>query len=446
MNSAAEIVRKIKSAIRRRKILLIVTPILFLGLSIAAIYFITPKYKSSTTILIQQDNAFSSILPDRSYKRRIMKRSSARSAFNNFVKSRLTLDKLMAKLPMAAEYPKDKSKSKIIEDLRSRIKITSNSSDVMELSFSDTDPARAKKVVGFLSNHYIKTKQQLEKQQAKEAANYFSKKLHGLKRKINQQRKGIINSDSSGDRNLLADAGTLQNQLQNVNSEIGNLGWKIHQSKEKERYLQAFKNQQKNDFSVQPLYNLPLQEIPHGQELIILLKKYDTMSQNYTDSYPPMKSLEERITKQVDRVAQAIESNNKQLLHRKEDLASQRRHIADDIGNSYVAGPSSNPANPQYIAYQKLYSRIKAEKNQAVINSEINIKAARKFMIVDEAKIPGAPYSPQRNAIITVSIILGFLVGGIMIIVAEVLDTTIRTEDDLILDKPVIAYLSDEKS
>ncbi len=442
----AEIINGIKEAIKRRWVFLVVPPILFLGLSIAAIYFLTPTYKSSTTILVQQDKASKSVVFDVNSRRRKPRKPVTQTELSNFVKSRTTLNKLIDQVSLDDEFPDGKSKKKMVEALRLRIKTTSLAPDALELSFSDPDPERAQKAVKFLSNSYIKNKQKLDKIRSKVVVDYYSSRLDALKTKINQLQNGIVSSNSSDIKNSQVSPNYLQSKLKNVNSEIAGLNQKINQGKENERKLQEFKSQQGDDFSVQPLYQLPLQEIPQGAVLTQLLQQYDQMQQNYTDKYPPMQSLKQKIERRADRITEAIESNKKQLLQQKNDLLSKRKNVAGNIESSYVTNQKNETQESELDAYKNLYHKLERSKNQARLNSDISNKTDRKIKVADAANLPSAPSSPQKNIIMTVSIILGFLAGCVMIVIAEVMDTTIRSEKDLMLDKPVIAYLSDGKN
>jgi uncharacterized protein involved in exopolysaccharide biosynthesis len=439
----SEIIDGIKEAVKRRWVLLVVPPILFLGLSIAAIYFLTPTYKSSTTILVQQDEASKSVVFDVNSRGRKPKKPVAQTALTNFVKSRTTLNKLIDQVSLDDEFPDGKSKKKMVEALRLRIKTTPLAPDALELSFTDPDPERAQKAVKFLSNSYINNKHKLDKVRAKVVVDYYSNRLSSLQKKIDQLQNGIVSSNSSNIKSSPVGSNYLQSKLKNVNGQIANLEQKINLGKENQRKLQKFKDTQENNFSVQPLYQLPLQQIPQGGVLSQLLQQYDQMQQNYTDKYPPLQSLKRKIERRVDRITEAIKSNEKQLAQQKNDLLSQRRNVSGNIESSYVTEQKNSTQESELDAYKNLYHKLERSKNQARLNSDINNKTDRKVMVVDAASLPSTPSSPQKNIIMTVGVVFGFLAGCVMIVIAEVLDTTIHSEKDLMLDKPVIAYLSD---
>ncbi|MEX0721761.1 MAG: Wzz/FepE/Etk N-terminal domain-containing protein [Balneolaceae bacterium] len=437
-------VQELKRVVRRRKILLIVTPILFIGLSLLALQFIEPKYASSTTILVQEDGAFNPVLL---YQMDMgMEEEDAANdleSFDNFINSRSTLEKLIDTLGLKSGDINDSGNRGIVEGLRSQITTSSGSSDSFELTFEDTDPERAKNAVEFLSNYYIETKKTLDSRRAKESVEYLSAKLSDLEQVIDQQRNEMVSSTSSRIKEQPVNTEALRARLQDINSQLETIDWQVFQEEDKEAYIQAFHDQNEENFSVQPLYRLPLEEIPYGDELASLLDRYDEMNQNYTESYPQLQSLRNRITEVVKRIPPAMESRKNRLLSQREDLSRQRSQIIENMEQSYVAEQQSSTKQTSYAVYQELYNEMKVKLEQAEFASELSERATGNFLVLDHPQIAEEPSSPNRNLILGASLLLGFIIGGFMITIAEVLDNTVRTEDDFPIDKPIIAYLSD---
>src|SRR5690606_407978 len=109
--------QEIKRVVRRRKALLIITPILFIGLSLVALYMIEPKYSSSTTILVQKEG---SINPALLYQMDIEMEEEPESellAFESFITSRSTLEKLIDHLGFEPDNINEINKKAIVEAL-----------------------------------------------------------------------------------------------------------------------------------------------------------------------------------------------------------------------------------------------------------------------------------------------------------------------------------------
>ena len=68
--------------------------------------------------------------------------------------------------------------------------------------------------------------------------------------------------------------------------------------------------------------------------------------------------------------------------------------------------------------------------------------------IVDEPTFPEAPVAPRKGLTLVLAALLGFIVGCALVIAHELMNRTIRTEDDVknYLDLPVLGSIPDEES
>lgn len=441
-----ENLQEIKRVIRRRKALLVITPLLFIGLSFIALYTLEPKYTSSTTILVQKEG---SINPALLYQMNIEleeEPTNELEAFESFVTSRSILEKLISELGLESEVEGEINKKAVIETLRGQISVAQGSSDSYELSFEDTDPERAKKAVEFLSNEYIKTKTILDRRRAQESVEFFAARLEEIEQIIEEQRNDIISSTSQNIKSLPVNSQALQSRLQDINTQIETLDWELYQLEGQMSYLNEFLNQNESQFSVSPLYKLPLEDMTYGSELSDLLDEYDEMDDQYTDSYPQLRQLRDRIKQLVERIPGTMESTKARIKNQRQELINQRNRVIDQMEQSYVAEQQSSTKQSSFAVYQDLYNDMKIRLEQAEFTSEISERASGKYTILDPPAMPEEPSSPNRKLVLAAGLLLGIMVGGLMIIIAEILDNTVRTEKDLQLEKPIIAYLSDGRA
>ena len=101
----------------------------------------------------------------------------------------------------------------------------------------------------------------------------------------------------------------------------------------------------------------------------------------------------------------------------------------EDVGNK------SN-----YNMYQKLYEDMKTKLEQAKITRDLGKKAEASFIILDPSRIASRPSKPNKALIIGGGAMFGIILGIAVALIAEFMDTRMRTLQDLeIYNLPVVA-------
>jgi uncharacterized protein involved in exopolysaccharide biosynthesis len=167
------------------------------------------------------------------------------------------------------------------------------------------------------------------------------------------------------------------------------------------------------------------------------------MSKQFTENYPPLKSLKEQILEAVKRIEPALESNLASLKIQQQTLNQRRTDVINDMELAFVATQSQSSDQTDVSIYEELYNDMKIQLEQARISYKIGDEITERFTIIDEPAIAEKPIFPDRRFIISISLISGIIFGVVFMVMAEMMDTTIRSENDLKLKKPVIAFLSD---
>lgn len=436
-----EIVQDIKRVFKLRKKILLFSFILFVGLSFGALQIIEPKYESSISILVQKEETLNPLVL---YEMAVSIASEDRlKSFNEIIYSRSTMEKLIGDLNLDRNIETEAQKQALVNKLRNNIVTSSRSSDSFEITFYDTDPVRARDGVELLGDHFIETRLKLENKRNDEAVDFFQSKLDELEEIVDQQRNQLASETTEQPKaSPPVNQAALQNRLQTIDSEIEELDWRIIQEENKLEVFEDFLNQETNDFSVQPLYKLALSDLPFGTELGSLLGEYDELKQIYTENYPRLKTVRSQIVEVAKRIPPSINSGLSDLKLQRKNLVNQRASVIDDMEQSFVASQVNTNKQSNSGVYQQLYNEMKVKLEQARATRDVGDKTDQ-FVILDPPYISKEPSFPDRNMVISVGCALGLVMGTIFMAMAEVLDTTIRDEDDLDVNKPIIAYLTD---
>ncbi|HET6527554.1 MAG TPA: Wzz/FepE/Etk N-terminal domain-containing protein [Balneolaceae bacterium] len=445
MFTIQEVIQKIKAVVKRRKTLLIIIPIFFLGLSIAALYVIEPTYESSTTILVEQDEQpLLDVYNLYSMRASYFSRPNALESFNQIIYSRSAMEMLIDSLHLGDSIKTIAQKQSLIGALKNSITTSAaEEANSFEIAFSSSDPVQARDAVALLSQFYIDMRTKVESKQSSETVEFLKTKLAEIEQMVDRQRQEVVNSTTQQIQEVAVNTEVMQNRLENISTRIQDADLAIYQTQARVDILERFLNQPEGSFSMQPLYRLSLSEIPNGEPLTALLSTYDRLSQQYTENYPGLQSTREQIVEVAARIKPAVEANLASLKSQRQDLESERQRIIQKLERSYVATQRSSGDKSNFNIYQELYAAIKKKLEQARINREMGSKTSDQFIVLDPPVISETPASPNKRLVLGAGLGLGLIISCLMVGFAEVMDTTIRSEEDLKLNKPVIAYLKD---
>ncbi len=439
MYQLKDVTQDIKSAAKRRKGLLIITPLLFLAMSIGIVFMIEPKYQSSTSILVQKDETLNPLVM---FEMAVTFASEDRlQSFNEIIYSRSTMEMLIDSLKLDSMIRTEAEKQELIANLRKRISTSSRASDSFEISFMDNSPVRARDGTALLAEHFIRTRLMIENRRNNETVNFFQAKLAELEEVVDRQRDQVVTTRADQLREIPADQTAMQARLQSIENQLESIELNLFQEEQTLEILREFQNHQNPDEGIPLLYRLPLSEIQFGEELRTLLNEYENLRQQFTPSFPRVRALASQITQTANRIPATIETNITRLERQRQEVIGQRNRLMGDLERAYVAQQRATTQQSDFSIYEGLYNEMKVKLEQAKMTRDIGDRAAEQFLVLDAPFIPEKPAKPNKRLIVSLSFALGILIGVILSSVAEVLDTTIRSEEDLPFDKPVIAYL-----
>lgn len=440
MYEIKEIAQDMRASAKRRRVLLILTPILFIAAAAIAIYLIEPKYESATTILVQQDETLNPLVL---YEIAVNIASEDRlQSLNEIIYSRSTMEILIDSLNLDEDVITEADKQLLVKNTQRNIKTTSRASDSFEISYLDESPQRAQAGAELLANHFIQSRLRLETRRHEETVNFFAAKLNELETIVSEQRNQSVNITSDRLRDLPSNSEALQSRLMVINEQLDALEWQIIQEEEKLNNVEAFKNEPNMDIAIQHLFRLPMAETQFGEELSLLLSEYETLSQQFTESYPRLRALALQIRQVADRIPPTLESRIQRLNTQKNDLTQQNERVVADMQNFFVSTQRANSQQSDFSIYEGLYNEMKVKLEQAKMTRDIGKRAADQFIVLDAANVPEKPISPNKRLILGVGLLIGLIMGVVASAVAEVMDTTMRDDNDLPFQKPIIAYIT----
>lgn len=440
MYEIKDVAQDMKAAAKRRRLLLILTPLLFVVAAVVALYFIEPKYQSTTTILVQKDETLNPLVL---YEIAVHIASEDRiQSLNEIIYSRSTMEILVDSLALNQKVKNEAEKQQLIARTQENIGTRLRATDAFEISYFDTDPVRARDGASLLANHFINTKLLMETRRHEETVKFFSNKLAELEDIVENQRHETVSVTSNRMQTLPSNSEALQERLQLINGQLDTIEWRLLQEEEKLANVMTFQNESNVDDGIDHLYKLPLMEMQFGEELLLLLDSYDNLRQQFTDSYPRLRTLADQIRQVAGRMPPTLRTNMERLNSQKRDLILQKQGVVEDMQQFFIATQRANSQQSDFSIYEGLQAEMRVKVEQAKMTRDIGMQAADQFIVLDAAIVPEKPVSPNRELIVAMGLLLGLIMGVVASAAAEVMDTSLRDESDLPYEKPIIAYIT----
>ena len=97
-----------------------------------------------------------------------------------------------------------------------------------------------------------------------------------------------------------------------------------------------------------------------------------------------------------------------------------------------------------YSTYSEQYRSLLSKNQEAKMSANLERRqGGEQFRLLDPARIPERPFSPNRPRILAMALAMGLAIGGGLIALLEYRDRSLRTDDDvmLVLALPVLAVI-----
>jgi polysaccharide biosynthesis transport protein len=319
---------------------------------------------------------------------------------------------------------------------------------LVTLEFTTTDPNEAARIVNAHARAFIQRGVELNAQATDEAQKYLSTKLEELKRRVEQSElavnsyrrdKGIIPGliSLNGNQDVVVEQlNKLDKDLQDAHLKTITLGTQIELIKAG-----------RTDALPQVMDNKVIQNLK--SELDDQESKYASMRGEYTDDYPEMRELREKIDGTRSIMDRELKTAVANVNEEYQAAVKSEQAIAAELEKQKSFALGLNDAAIKYVMLEReadtnreLYDAVlKRIKNLAVAGDA----HASSVSVVDMAQPPTGPSSPRTRRDVEAGAMLGLLLGVCAALFIERLDNTLKTPEEMerYLKLPGLATIPD---
>ena len=432
---------------RRRWILVVVPTIIVSTLCTIGAFLLPRKYEATTTMLVRPDQTLRAMGDYTD----IAGFDEQLRSYNEIIYSNTFIQSVMDSLGIGHDIKTEAERQTMLNSTRRDITADRRGSDSFSITFSSSDPARAKKGAEVVANLFIQTKLRLENRQVYLTIQFLEKKVGELREEFETSARSLVSSMQQSPDDLPVETRSLYTQA-------SSLGEKLNANHDRQRayqktlqtlrtlldLLRTNPEVVRSESGKQPLLELQRQDLPYAAELQSLVAKYDETTERYTAKWPEMEKQESRIAALLDRIRVAMEMEVTRLQTQESDLQKQWGELIEEIRKSSVSDRINQDKQSNYEMNLKQYNDMKNRLEQAYLKAEVESKGADQYIVLDPPVYPTVPTKPNRTKLMLAGFALGIFFGIVSVILAELFDTTIRTSKDIeVYEKPIIALLPD---
>ncbi len=444
MHQTQFVVTEIKRFLKRRKIILILAPLLFTGLSVAAILYLPPKYESDISILVERDETLNPMIQ---FTMAVALASEDRlRSFNEIVYSRSTINMLIDSLGLDKERSNGGSREDLIRSVRRDISTNLRASDSFSISYLHNDPALAQKGVQLLADHFIQKRLSLENRRHEQTVDFFENKVEELQQSVREREQRVVAhlQQTLEQDDIPREEQALQSDIDDIEDEIERLERRMERMEASLELLQEVNSGERH---IEEIRELNLEELPSGMDMRERINRYRDYMQRYTAQFPGVRELVNQIHDLSERMITEIHAvlfdQNQERIY----LLDKRSDLMERLEQTAFVQHQRAGSRGDLEVYKALLDDMKVKVEQARSSRDLGERAQQQFIVIDSPNLPEKPAKPDPLLVLGGGIFLGIFLGVVGAGFAELLDTTVRRPEDLAgFDVPVIAYLPSGKN
>jgi len=427
-------------------------------------------YESRTVILVQPQKVPSNIVQDI-----VSSDLNARiSTLSQQILSRSNLEKIIEDFHLYSGPKYEKMfLEKKVENLQEKIsvKVTQGGgrdADSFSISFRGSEPEKVMQVTSSLASSFIDENLKIRESQAMGTNTFLEDELETMRKRLMETEQLLKNYRETNMGGLPEQLNSNLTILSNLNERLTSIQTEIIDARSR------VTNLRNTDFEpTSPAINRPTETIdPDTQSLDQMRAQLEIFKNRYTESHPDVVRLKKRIADFEEQMKKdgkhkvlSSETDRNRRPRLNQSFVQQRQNIKneiirleserDDIVKQiavYKKRVEDTPKREQELqTLERDYDNINQTYNsllgrqleaQIAVNMEKKQKGEQ-FRILDPARLPQSPVSPDMKILFLVVMAAGVGIGGGLIILLEFIDTSFKEPEEIesFLNLPVLATL-----
>ena len=466
--------------ILRRRYWLVILPFAVVAAATAVLARILPdRYRSDTLILVVPQR-----VPESYVRSTVTTRIEDRlQSLSQQLLSRTRLERIIEEFNLYAEARKTEIMEDIVEKMRKDIKIDVVRGDAFRVAYVGSDPRTAMRVTERLASSVIEENLRDRDVLAEGTTQFLEAQLEDARRRLIEHEKKLedYRKRFSGELPSQLDANiqSIQNVQLQIQSLVESLNRDRDQRRNVERQLADLQadappaaatvvtvmdgqapsggtTAQQLEVARNTLQALELRLKPGHPDISLWKRRIrdlerkaeaEALDAPVSGATPASSPSEAQRQKRIEELRAEVEQLDAQVIF-KQNEEKRLRTLAGSYQQRVEMAPTRESElvelTRDYATLQTMYTNLLGKKEEAKISANLERRqVGEQFKLLDPARLPEKPFSPNRQQINMFGLIGGLALGLALVMLVEYRDSSFKTDDEVasILQLPVLAVV-----
>ena len=464
----------------RRKWLIVIAICVVTTGAIALSLRLPDLYRSQTLVLVIPQR-----VPEGYIKSTVTTRIEDRlRSLRQEILSRTRLEPIIHDFNLFEEELKTQSMDQVVEQMRLNVGVDTVRDDAFQVSFTSTSPRTAMIVADRLAMNFVEENLRDRAGLAEGTNQFLETQLNEARRRLEEHEQRLVAYRRQYSGELPTQLQSNLQVIQNTQTQIQTLTESINRDRDRRLSLERSMNEANDTASIGGGESLPggaslprseegraIEELDTARnELLILQQRLtpehpdviakkrsvtlleakvrglegsspgDAPQRPVTAAELIKRSNARRYQIEIDKIDAQIGTKEAEMQRLRQMMGEYQRRVEAVPGHeSEMTGLMRD-----YETLQRLYTDLLAKKENSQISANLEKEqVGEQFRILDPARVPEEPFSPNRPRIAAGAAAGGLALAIALIVFFEYRDSTLRTEDEIVrtLVLPVIAAI-----
>lgn len=429
---------------RRRKWLAIVVSTAGFLATASLVYALPDLYRASSTVLVKQKE-----VSEKFVRSSVADQLESRlHAVGERILSRSRLQELIDRFGLYPELRKRASSETLIEHMRRDIHLEQEEVRqqwgrggivAFTLSYQGWDPGTVAKVTNTLTSMYIEENEKLRESQAIATKEFLEIRLEEVKRDLHAQEQRIAKFKQRH-------AGELPEQQQVNMAALERLNSQLHLNNENQRRAKERRERLLDQLHAVSGSGSSGSTNGTAGQVAELKEDLAQLRTRFSERYPDVVQLKAEIaalehqnttsdgggaSRRIEKDLNSVESELEALKEEEEQLRESIANYEQRIEKAPKLEQRLQSLKRDYEMIKERHSSLLERYQDAQLAEAVERQKGEQFQVLDAAIAPSAPVAPQRLRLLLMGLILSFAVAGGFVVLAEQIDTSFHTVEEL---------------